>query len=236
MQKQGFGEHGQLGRSEFVFAMVADDEVLQQSLKLRGKFRNQRELGLQHFQFNHHMPEQLATGSVGKRTVVCQFVNFSDIVQKDSRQQQVAVDLRVVAADQIAGAKKRDNVIEQAADVGVMQRLGGGSIPISSSDLRIGHEGLYQRLEMKILKCGDKIGKRLPELVNVSRCLGKIVGEFDLRFAQLSQFVDCELEAALVFVDQALDLEKVILLEDVEHLFHVVPHLGLELAAAVPES
>ena len=43
------------------------------------------------------------------------------------------------------------------------------------------------------------------------------------------------LEAVLVFVDQALDLEEVILLEGVENFFDVVPHLGFDLAAAVAE-
>src|SRR5271156_3078766 len=229
MQKQGFGKHGQLGRPEFVFAMVADDEMLQQSFEFGREPRNLIQLGLKHFQFNHHMPEQLAAGGVGKCTVVGKFVNFSDIVQKNSRQQQVAVDLRIVAADQIAGAKKRDNVIEQTANVGVMQGLGGGSVPVSGGNFCIGHESLYQRLEMKILKRRNKIRKRLPEFVDVPAGLGKIIGEFDLRFTELSQLVDGELEAALVLIDQALDLEKVILLEDDEHLFHVVPHLGLEL-------
>ena len=45
-----------------------------------------------------------------------------------------------------------------------------------------------------------------------------------------------ELKAVLVLVDQAFDLEEVILLEGVEDLFNVVPHLGFDLAAAIAES
>jgi hypothetical protein len=47
--------------------------------------------------------------------------------------------------------------------------------------------------------------------------------------------VDRKLETILVFIDQAFDLEKIVLLEGVEDLFHVVPHLGFEMAAAVAE-
>ena len=73
-------------------------------------------------------------------------------------------------------------------------------------------------------------------MVNVFGGLGKVIREVDFRFAQLAQLVDCELKAVLVLVDEALDLEEVILLERVEDLFDVVPHFGFELAAAVPES
>ncbi len=78
--------------------------------------------------------------------------------------------------------------------------------------------------------------QRLPEFVNILCGLGKIVGEFDFRFAQLAQFVDGELETVFVFVDKAFDLEKIVLLENVENLIHIVPHLGFELPTAVAES
>ena len=47
--------------------------------------------------------------------------------------------------------------------------------------------------------------------------------------------MDGKLKAVLVLVDQAFDFEEVVLLEGIEHFFHVVPHLGFELAAAVAE-
>ena len=45
--------------------------------------------------------------------------------------------------------------------------------------------------------------------------------------------MDGELEALLVFVDQALGLDKVVLLEGFEDFFNVVPHFGFELSAAI---
>jgi len=50
--------------------------------------------------------EQLAAGGVRERTVVREFVNFSDVVQERSRKQQITIDLRIIAANQIAGAEK----------------------------------------------------------------------------------------------------------------------------------
>src|SRR5258708_6129925 len=112
---------------------MADDQVLEQGLELWREIRNQRELGLQHFELDDHVPEQLPAGGVGERTVVSQFVNLSDVVQKCAGEHQVAVYLRVIAADQVAGSEQRNDVIEQSADVSVMQRLSSGSVAIGLS-------------------------------------------------------------------------------------------------------
>ena len=93
----------------------------EQRLEFIGKAGQERELGLQHFQFDDHVAEQLALGRVGERAVIGEFVNFADVVQERARQQQVAIDLRIIPAHQIAGTEQRNDVIEQAADVGVMQ-------------------------------------------------------------------------------------------------------------------
>src|SRR5690242_7318856 len=102
--------------------MVADDEVLDQRLQLGRKSR--RQLLLQHLQFDDHVPEQLPAGGVGNGTRVRELVDLSDIVQERTGQQQVAVDLRVVAGGEVAHLEQRDHVIKQAADIGMVQRLG----------------------------------------------------------------------------------------------------------------
>ena len=112
------------------------------ALNSRGKVRAPGDLGLQHFKFDHHMTEKLAVGRVGERAVVGQLVNLADIVEKSAGENKVAIDLRIIPANQVARAEQRDDVVEQAADIGVMQRLGGGSVAIGGGDFRIGHECL----------------------------------------------------------------------------------------------
>ncbi len=147
-----------------------------------GKAGDGCELGLQHFQFDDHVPEQLATRGVRERTVVSQLVDLADVVQESAGQQQVAIDLRIVPADQIAGAAQRDHVVEQASDVGVVQSLGSGRSAVGLRNLRVGHESFDQGLEVGVLKGGDKSRQGLPELVDIFGGLGKVVGEIDFRF------------------------------------------------------
>jgi hypothetical protein len=47
--------------------------------------------------------------------------------------------------------------------------------------------------------------------------------------------MDSDLKSILVFVEQALDLDEVILLESVQGILHVVPHLGFDVAGAITE-
>ena len=54
--------------------------------------------------------------------------------RKRAGQQQVAIHLRIVARRQVADREQRHHVIEQAADKGVMQRLGRGRILVGGTN------------------------------------------------------------------------------------------------------
>ena len=90
-------------------------------------------------------------------------------------------------------------------------------------------------LRCGISEGGDEARQGLPELADVFGGLGEVVGEVDFGFSQAAQFVDGELEAVLVLVDQALDLDEVVLIEGVDGILDVVPHLGFDVAAAIAE-
>src|SRR5579872_2055615 len=156
MKHERFREHWKFWRSELVLAVMADDQVLNQSLQLVGETGYLRELCLQHLQLNDHVPEQLPARGVCKRAVVRELIDLADVVQEYSRQQQVAVDLRIISAQQVTRLEQRNHVIKQAPDVSVMQRLGGRSIAISFRNLWIGHECFDQGFEVGILKSRDK--------------------------------------------------------------------------------
>ena len=45
-----------------------------------------------------------------------------------------------------------------------------------------------------------------------------------------------DLEAVLIFVEQAFDFYEIVLLEGVDCVLDVVPHLGVELAGAITQN
>src|SRR5579862_729128 len=137
MEQQRFRKHRQLRRAEFILTVMADDQVLDQRLQLRRKIWLGRKLLLQHLQLYDHVAQKLATCGVSKRTMVTKFVNLADVVQERAGQQQVTIDLRVISSDQIAGPKQRHDMIEQSANVSMMQCLRRGSVSVSRCNLRI---------------------------------------------------------------------------------------------------
>src|SRR6202142_172294 len=235
MQHQGFGKHGQLGRTELVFPMMADNEVLNKNLEFLGKAGQLGKLGFEDFQFDDHVPEQLAACRVGEGAIIGELVNLADIVQKSAGKQQVTIDLRIVLAHQVAGTEKRDHVIEQSADISMVQSLGGGSIAVGFGNVGVSHEGFDQRPEMGVLKRSDEGCQGLPEFADVFGGFWQVVREVNLRLSQTAKFVNGDLEPVLIFVEQALDLEEIVLLEGVDGVLDVIPHLGFNLAGTITE-
>src|SRR5579864_403731 len=88
---------------------------------------------------------------------------------------------------------------------------------------------------MRIFKGADKLAHGEPQLIDILGCLRKVIREIYFRIAQFSQFVDRELKPVLVSVQKALDLEIVFLIESVERILDVVPHLGFDLPTPVTE-
>src|SRR5215831_1876800 len=146
MEHQGLGKHRQFWRSEFVLPMMADDQMLHQSLEFAGEVRQLLQFRLQHFELDNHVPQQLTACGVGKRAIVGQLVDLAYDVEEGPGEQQVAINLGVIAANQVTGPEQRNDVIEEAANVGVMQALGCGSRTIRLRNLGVAHERLDQRL------------------------------------------------------------------------------------------
>src|SRR5215468_7393720 len=126
-------------------------------------------------------------------------------------------------------------MVQQAADVRMMQCLCGGGIAVSLCDVRIGHEGLEQPSQMRILQRGYEVAQAFPKFINVLSCFWEVVSEFDFCIGQSAQLMNGELKTILVLVQQALNFEKVILLKGVESTLHVVPHFGFKLTAAIAQ-
>ena len=89
---------------------------------------------------------------------------------------------------------------------------------------------------MRVVKCADEPFQIAPKIVDIFLGLGQIIGKIDFRFLHPPEFVDRELKTILVFVDESFDFQEIILLEDVDKFFDVVPHLRFDVTAAVAES
>src|SRR2546421_12529751 len=104
-------------------------------------------------------------------------MNLANIVEEGAGEQQVAVNLRIIAGNQIAKLEQRDHVIQQSSDKSMVQGLSSRSGLVSQRNFRVGHESLEQRAQIRILHARNKVYERAPKLIDIFRGLGKVIGK-----------------------------------------------------------
>ena len=141
MQQQCLGKQRHLRRAEIHLSVMADNQMVHQRPEFRRKARDQPRLLVHHAQRNDDVAQQLAFGAIAEASVVGQFVNLADVVQHHSGHQQVGVHVRVVRGCHLRQGTKRKHVLDQPADVGVVDALGRGRDLVPAADLRVFHHG-----------------------------------------------------------------------------------------------
>ena len=115
-----------------------------------GKSGKAAQLVAHHPHADGDVAQQLAFVGVGEAALVVQLVDLADIVQDHAGEQQVEIDVRVVRRGQAGQRAQREHVLDQAAEEGVVDLLGGGRDAVAARDVRIVEHGIEQRLQMRI--------------------------------------------------------------------------------------
>src|SRR6266567_124132 len=143
VEGQRFADHGELGRAEFILAVMADEKMLDDGFQVGGKtldgvhgFRNC-------FQFHHDVAEELAFDGVADGALVAELVELANIVKNCCGQQQINVQLGIVPGDLFREPTQTDDVFEQAAKIGVVHDLRSGCALVLRRDRWIRNDSSY---------------------------------------------------------------------------------------------
>src|SRR5215470_490379 len=88
---------------------------------------------------------------------------------------------------------------------------------------------------MLILKSRNEVCEGLPKFADVLVCFWKVIREIDFCIGQQTQLVNGDLVAILVLIQESLNLDEIILVEDVDCVFDVVPHLGFDVPTVIAQ-
>src|SRR4029077_16603126 len=115
VEDQGFADHGGLGGAEFVLAVMADEQVLDDGLQVGGETLDGVHSFRNGFEFHHDVAEKLAFDGVGNGALIAQFVELPDIVKNRGGQQQIHVEFGIVRGGLFGEATQAQDVFYKAA-------------------------------------------------------------------------------------------------------------------------
>src|SRR4030095_204173 len=121
MEDQRFGKHGQLGAAKLMLAMMRDDEVLDEGLKLPGEVFDLGDLLVHNFELQNHVSQELSFIRIAKTAGIGQLLGFSNVVNDSARQQKVQINSLIILYHQLAELAKRKCMLEQAPKPGMME-------------------------------------------------------------------------------------------------------------------
>src|ERR1017187_1612768 len=213
VEHQGFGNHGELGRTELQLAVVREDHVQDQQLE----FGREVGQGVDGFFYERHahlnVAQQAAFDGVLKADLPTQLADLADVVEDDAGEQQVAVEERVVGRDAVGQGAEADDVLQQAAQPCVVELLGGGGFAVGLCEGRIIEYRAEQKFEVGVGEAVDAGEKLAPEGGNVIGGGGQQVGLVHFARRGLAELVDLHLQAVIEAGGAAAGLDDVALVE-----------------------
>ena len=135
--------------------MVAQDHVLEAQEqfvgeRLAGQVGGPGDLFIEHLDADHQVADKLALVGVGEHALVAQFAHLADVVQENAHEQQIAVDPWIERQNPLRPVEQRDDVLEQAAQVGMMVPDPGRHLAKVANELLVHQETFGQGSQVRI--------------------------------------------------------------------------------------
>jgi hypothetical protein len=240
VQDDRFGCHRQARAAVFVAAVVADDHVLDPQRRLlrellAGHAFDLSDLLSDHFDADRHVAEQLAFVGVAERVLEAHLTDLAQVVQKDAREDEAEVDVRVQILDPQRDFQHVRNVLDQPAGVRVVCFDAGSGASHRRGQLVVDQEALHQRTD-------GRIGDAQQDLLHTEHQL------FDVGFGLQLEILASDpvgiglvdprhdhLQPALVELDLAFDADEVTGLEGVARVLVDIPHQPADRPRPVPQ-
>ena len=158
---------------------------------------------------------------------------FAQVVQEEAGEDQVAVEVGIELAESVAEAQEGVGVLEQAAEVGVVQGQGGRSALERGHELVVCKVLAEQGGEWGVLDCVEDGGEPSVHLADVVFGGWEQVQEVFFGRGGGCDLLDDELDLALVGLGLAVDVDEAVGGERSEQFLGGVPHAPRDPPGAV---
>ena len=236
VEHEGFGDHGQLGRAELQASVVREHQMKDDGAQARGKIGDGVDGVLDHADADGDVAEELALDGVVEAGLPGEFADFADVVEQDPGVDEIGQDDGVVRDDALGEAEQADDMLQKAAEPGVVKLARGGSLLVGVADGGVIDEGVEQAAEVRVGERVDDGEQRLPEMGNVGGGGGQQLGAVEFVIGGEAEHFDFELERAVEARDGAADFEDIAAIKGRgDARVGGIPDAGFDLAGAVAE-
>jgi hypothetical protein len=154
-------------------------------------------------------------------------------VQNNAGQQQIQVDVFVMRGGRPRQLAHRQHMLDQSANVGMMNGLRCRSRAVSLGDFPIGEECREKRLEVGIREPGDNTVQLGEHLLRVAFRRRQKIPDFNFVIGDALQPVNRELRLVLKNLNLPAHANKIVAVERIGDGCGVVPHFGFQVAGLV---
>ena len=146
---------------------------------------------------HHQVPDQTAFHRVFGDSVISEFPEFTDVVEKSAQEQKVSVQVfSVVSGQMVECPHDRNHVLDHSAFVSVVNALcGGGALQAIANVVVVAKHGFSERAVVRIFHGRDVFQYLLVKRVHIERAFGDVIFRIHFIFAKHVETRDHDLTA-----------------------------------------
>jgi len=179
VEDEGLADHGELGGAEFVLAVMADKEMLDDGFEFWRETFDGVHGFINGFKFHDDVAEELSFDGVADGAVVAELVEFADVVEDGGGKQEIEVELGIMRGGELGEAAKTEDVLEEAAKIRVVHDFGGRRALVFRGDGGVRKDGGNKLFQPGIGNGGREFLKLRVKLGDISLGGGEKIGEID---------------------------------------------------------
>ena len=233
VEDQSFADHGQLRRAEFVLAMVADEEMLNDGLQVwRETFDGVHGFG-DGFKFHHDVAEELAFDGVADSAFVAEFVELADIVEHRRGEKKIDVQLGIVRGSLLGEPAQTEDVLDEAAEKRMVHDFGGGGALVLRGDCWIRNDAGDEFVQPGISDGSGEFLELREKLFDIFLGVRQKIGEVDLFGFREAKLQQRKLGPVAVDFNARVYLDEIVAADVLGNDVELIPHARFDGAAAI---
>src|SRR5438477_1689037 len=212
---------------------MADEKMLDDGFQVGGKtlygvhgFRNG-------FEFHHDVAEKLAFDGVADGALVAKFVELADVVEHRGGEEKIDVQLRIMRGSLFGEAAQTEDVLDEAAEIGMVHHFGGGGALVLRGDCWIRNDAGDEFVQPGISDGGGEFLELREKFFDIFLGVRQKIGEVDFFGLRKAKLQERKLRPVAIDFNARVDLDEIVAADVLGRNVELIPHARFDGAAAV---